>query len=102
MANKYKSFPHELSGGEQQRISLARAIVNNPSILIADEPTGNLDPDTSMDIMETINDINEAGTTVLMATHASDIVDSMRKRVIALEKGIIVRDEQRGAYGYED
>ncbi|ADK13391.1 MULTISPECIES: cell division ATP-binding protein FtsE [Clostridium] len=102
LANKYKSFPHELSGGEQQRISLARAIVNNPSILIADEPTGNLDPDTSMDIMETINDINEAGTTVLMATHASDIVDSMRKRVIALEKGIIVRDEQRGAYGYED
>ncbi|OBR91883.1 MULTISPECIES: cell division ATP-binding protein FtsE [Clostridium] len=102
LANKYKSFPHELSGGEQQRISLARAIVNNPSILIADEPTGNLDPDTSMDIMETIKDINEAGTTVLMATHASDIVDSMRKRVIALEKGIIVRDEQRGAYGYED
>ncbi|OAA86772.1 cell division ATP-binding protein FtsE [Clostridium ljungdahlii] len=102
LADKYKSFPHELSGGEQQRISLARAIVNNPSILIADEPTGNLDPDTSMDIMETINDINEAGTTVLMATHASDIVDSMRKRVIALEKGIIVRDEQRGAYGYED
>jgi cell division transport system ATP-binding protein len=102
LANKYKSFPHELSGGEQQRISLARAIVNNPSILIADEPTGNLDPDTSMDIMETIKDINEAGTTVLMATHASDIVDFMRKRVIALEKGIIVRDEQRGAYGYED
>ncbi len=102
LANKYKSFPHELSGGEQQRISLARAIVNNPSILIADEPTGNLDPDTSMEIMETINDINEAGTTVLMATHANDIVDSMRKRVIALEKGIIVRDEQRGAYGYED
>lgn len=102
LANKYKSFPHELSGGEQQRISLARAIVNNPSILIADEPTGNLDPDTSMDIMKTINDINEAGTTVLMATHASDIVNSMRKRVIELERGIIVRDEQRGAYGYED
>ncbi|MEY7999188.1 cell division ATP-binding protein FtsE [Clostridium sp. Mt-5] len=102
LANKYKSFPHELSGGEQQRISLARAIVNNPSILIADEPTGNLDPDTSMDIMDTINDINKAGTTVLMATHASNIVNSMRKRVIAIEKGIIVRDEQRGAYGYED
>ncbi|MCI1944527.1 cell division ATP-binding protein FtsE [Clostridium luticellarii] len=102
LAHKYKSFPHELSGGEQQRVSLARAIVNNPSILIADEPTGNLDPDTSMDIMDTINDINHAGTTVLMATHASDIVNSMRKRVIAIEKGIIVRDEQRGAYGYED
>lgn len=102
LAKKYKAFPHELSGGEQQRVSLARAIVNNPSILIADEPTGNLDPDTSLDIMNTINDINHAGTTVLMATHAKDIVDSMRKRVVALEKGIIVRDEQRGAYGYED
>ncbi|MBP2033497.1 cell division transport system ATP-binding protein [Clostridium algifaecis] len=102
LAKKYKAFPHELSGGEQQRISLARAIVNNPSILIADEPTGNLDPDTSMDIMDTINDINRAGTTVLMATHAREIVDNMRKRVIALEKGIIVRDEKRGAYGYED
>ncbi|WP_368489640.1 cell division ATP-binding protein FtsE [Clostridium sp. BJN0013] len=102
LSSKYKSFPHELSGGEQQRVSLARAIVNNPSILIADEPTGNLDPDTSMDIMETINDINHAGTTVLMATHASSIVNSMRKRVIEIEDGIIVRDEQRGAYDYED
>lgn len=102
LANKYKAFPHELSGGEQQRVSLARAIVNNPSILIADEPTGNLDPETAMDIMETISDISRAGTTVLMATHAKDIVDSMRKRVIAIEKGVIVRDEQRGAYGYED
>ncbi|BAH08206.1 cell division ATP-binding protein FtsE [Clostridium kluyveri] len=102
LSSKYKSFPHELSGGEQQRVSLARAIVNNPSILIADEPTGNLDPDTSMDIMDTINDINHAGTTVLMATHASSIVNSMRKRVIEIENGIIVRDEQRGAYDYED
>lgn len=102
LANKYKAFPHELSGGEQQRVSLARAIVNNPSILIADEPTGNLDPETAMDIMETLNDINHAGTTVVMATHAKDIVDSMKKRVIAVEKGIIVRDEQRGTYGYED
>jgi cell division transport system ATP-binding protein len=102
LGNKYKALPHELSGGEQQRISLARAIVNSPSILIADEPTGNLDPETSMDIMETLNDISRAGTTVVMATHAKDIVDSMRKRVIAIEKGIIVRDEQRGAYGYED
>ncbi|NMM62263.1 cell division ATP-binding protein FtsE [Clostridium sp. P21] len=102
LTNKYKAFPHELSGGEQQRISLARAIVNSPSILIADEPTGNLDPETSMDIMETLNDISRAGTTVVMATHAKDIVDTMRKRVIAIEKGVIVRDEQRGAYGYED
>ncbi|WPC41664.1 cell division ATP-binding protein FtsE [Clostridium sp. JS66] len=102
LANKYKAFPHELSGGEQQRISLARAIVNSPSILIADEPTGNLDPETSMDIMQTLNDISRAGTTVVMATHAKDIVDSMRKRVIAIEKGVIVRDEKRGAYGYED
>ena len=102
LSSKYKSFPHELSGGKQQRVSLARAIVNNPSILIADEPTGNLDPDTSMDIMDTINDINHAGTTVLMATHASSIVNSMRKRVIEIENGIIIRDEQRGAYEYED
>lgn len=102
LANKYKAFPHELSGGEQQRVSLARAIVNNPSILIADEPTGNLDPETAMDIMETLNDINHAGTTIVMATHAKDIVDVMKKRVIAVEKGTIVRDEQRGAYGYED
>lgn len=102
LANKYKAFPHELSGGEQQRVSLARAIVNNPSILIADEPTGNLDPETAMDIMETLNDINLAGTTVVMATHAKDIVDIMKKRVIAIEKGIVVRDEQRGMYGYED
>ena len=102
LAKKYKSFPNELSGGEQQRIALARAIVNNPSILIADEPTGNLDPETAMDIMDTISDINNAGTTVVMATHAKEIVDSMRKRVIAIEKGIIVRDEQRGAYGYEN
>lgn len=102
LANKYKAFPHELSGGEQQRVSLARAIVNNPSILIADEPTGNLDPETAMDIMDTLNDINHAGTTIVMATHAKDIVDEMKKRVIAIEKGILVRDEQRGMYGYED
>lgn len=102
LSSKYKAFPHELSGGEQQRVSLARAIVNNPTLLIADEPTGNLDPDTSIEIMEILNDINRAGTTILMATHARDIVDSMRKRVIALEKGVIVRDEERGAYGYED
>ncbi len=102
LSNKFKAFPHELSGGEQQRVSLARAIVNNPSILIADEPTGNLDPETAMEIMGTLNDINHAGTTILMATHAKEIVDVMRKRVIAIEKGTIVRDEKKGAYGYED
>ncbi|EJO5346858.1 cell division ATP-binding protein FtsE [Clostridium botulinum] len=102
LSNKYKAFPHELSGGEQQRISLARAIVNNPSILIADEPTGNLDPETSLGIMDILNDINHAGTTIVMATHAKDIVDKMRKRVIAIEKGTVVRDTERGVYGYED
>lgn len=102
LSNKYKAFPHQLSGGEQQRISLARAIVNNPSILIADEPTGNLDPETSLGIMDILNDINHAGTTIVMATHAKDIVDKMRKRVIAIEKGTVVRDAERGVYGYED
>lgn len=101
LSSKYRAFPNQLSGGEQQRVSLARAIVNNPNILIADEPTGNLDPDTSMEIMDIITDINRAGTTVLMATHAKDIVDKMRKRVIAIEKGLITRDEQKGAYEYE-
>lgn len=102
LSSKYKAFPNELSGGEQQRVSLARAIVNNPSVLIADEPTGNLDPETSNEIMEVLSDINRAGTTILMATHAKDIVDAMKKRVIAIEKGTIIRDEQRGRYGYED
>lgn len=99
---KYKQYPHQLSGGEQQRVAIARAIVNNPTLLIADEPTGNLDPATSLEIMDLLSDINKAGTTVLMATHAKDIVDAMKKRVVAIEKGIIVRDEQRGRYGYED
>lgn len=102
LSKKYKSFPNQLSGGEQQRVSIARAIVNNPELVIADEPTGNLDPDTAMDIMTTLSDINYAGTTVLMATHAKEIVDRMKKRVIALEKGHVVRDEQRGMYGYEN
>ncbi|WP_315119000.1 cell division ATP-binding protein FtsE [uncultured Clostridium sp.] len=102
LSSKQKVFPDQLSGGEQQRVALARAIVNNPSLLIADEPTGNLDPETAAEIMDILNDINHAGTTILMATHAKDIVNSMRKRVIAIEKGVIVRDEQRGAYEYED
>lgn len=102
LSSKYKAFPHELSGGEQQRVALARAIVNNPSLLIADEPTGNLDPETATEIMDILNDINHAGTTILMATHAKEIVDKMRKRVIAIEGGKIARDEQKGVYGYED
>lgn len=101
LSSKYKCFPNELSGGEQQRVALARAIVNNPTLLIADEPTGNLDPDTANGIMEILSDINRAGTTVLMATHAKEIVDNMRKRVIAMEKGVVARDEQKGGYGYE-
>ena len=102
LSHKYKMFPNELSGGEQQRVSLARAIVNNPSLLIADEPTGNLDPETAKEIMTLLDDINKAGTTILMATHAKDFVDSMQKRVIAIEGGEIVRDEKRGKFENED
>lgn len=102
LSHKYKMFPSELSGGEQQRVSLARAIVNNPSLLIADEPTGNLDPETAKEIMGLLDDINKAGTTILMATHAKDIVDTMKKRVIAIEGGEIVRDEKRGMYENEN
>ena len=102
LSHKYKMFPNELSGGEQQRVSLARAIVNNPTVLIADEPTGNLDPETAKEIMELLEDINRAGTTVLMATHAKDIVDSMKKRVIAIEQGTVVRDDRKGMYENEN
>ena len=102
LSHKYKMFPNELSGGEQQRVSLARAIVNNPSVLIADEPTGNLDPDTAKEIMELLEDINKSGTTIVMATHAKDIVDNMKKRVIAIEKGSIVRDDRKGMYENEN
>ena len=102
LSNKYKMFPNQLSGGEQQRVSIARAIVNNPQVLIADEPTGNLDPETAKEIMSLIDDINRAGTTIVMATHAKDIVDNMKKRVIAIEKGAVARDEKRGKYEYEN
>lgn len=95
---KAKLFPRQLSGGEQQRVALARALVNNPSILLADEPTGNLNPDTAMEIMEIFDDINKHGTTVIMATHAQDIVDSMKKRVVEISDGKIVRDEFGGVY----
>ncbi|QCX34442.1 cell division ATP-binding protein FtsE [Caloramator sp. E03] len=99
---KANLYPHQLSGGEQQRVALARALANNPGILICDEPTGNLDPDTAWGIMELLNDINKSGTTIVMATHAKEIVDKMKKRVVAIEKGVIIRDQQRGVYGYED
>lgn len=99
LSNKAKVYPNELSGGEQQRVALARAIVNNPSMLIADEPTGNLDPNTAWDIMGLINDINLRGTTVVVATHAKDIVDKMKKRVIRVDHGNIIRDEKGGYDG---
>ena len=97
-----RNFPTELSGGEQQRVAIARAIVNNPVIVIADEPTGNLDPETSWEIMKIFERINKNGTTIVMATHDKTVVDTMRKRVIAIERSSIVRDEAKGVYGYED
>jgi cell division transport system ATP-binding protein len=99
LGEKLERFPHELSGGEQQRVSIARAFVNRPLILLADEPTGNLDPATSVGIVRLLNRINHTGTTVVMATHDHAIVDSMRRRVIELEDGRIVRDQSRGIYG---
>jgi len=102
LKHKARFFPDELSGGEQQRVSIARSIVNNPSVLIADEPTGNLDPDTSWEIMRILEEINNRGTTILMATHNKEIVNTIRKRVIAIEDGKIVRDEARGEYGFYD
>ena len=98
LRDKYKNFPDELSGGEQQRVAIARAIVNDPAIVIADEPTGNLDPETSWDIMDIFQRINAVGTTIVMATHDKAIVDSMKRRVIAIENGRIVRDDPRGTY----
>ena len=100
LAGKENRRPDELSGGEQQRVAIARAFVNRPLILIADEPTGNLDPSTSVGIMKLLDRINRRGTTVVMATHDDDIVDQMRKRVIELEGGRVVRDQSRGVYGY--
>jgi len=99
LGHKAESFPNQLSGGEQQRVSIARAFVNHPPLLIADEPTGNLDPETSMGIMQLLYRINKTGTTVLMATHDREMVDRMRRRVIALEAGKVVRDQKRGGYG---
>jgi cell division transport system ATP-binding protein len=101
LAHKGTSLPDELSGGEQQRVSIARAVVNHPPLLICDEPTGNLDPDTSVGIMQLLYRINRAGTTILMVTHDREMVDKMRKRVIALEDGRLARDERRGGYATE-
>jgi cell division transport system ATP-binding protein len=99
LEGKSNRMPHELSGGEQQRVAIARAFVNRPLMLLADEPTGNLDPDTSQDIMLLLERINRTGTTVLMATHDHSIVDSMRRRVVELDLGQVVRDDSRGVYG---
>ena len=102
LAEKYKSYPKQLSGGEQQRVALARALVNKPNILLADEPTGNLDPKNSKEIMKLLETINERGTTVVVVTHNQEIVDEMKKRVIVLDKGVIVRDELQAGYTYAD
>jgi cell division transport system ATP-binding protein len=102
LSSKANSYPNQISGGEQQRTALARALVNNPSILIADEPTGNLDIRTAREIMKIINLIHRRGTTVIMATHAREIVDSMQKRVVTFDKGCIVSDEEKGEYSFED
>lgn len=101
LAHKARMKPGELSGGEQQRVALARALVNNPPLLVADEPTGNLDPQTAAEIMDLLDQINRRGTTVVIATHAKELVDAMKKRVITIENGKVAHDEERGAYIYE-
>jgi len=102
LADKMQALPHEMSGGEQQRVAIARSLVNSPAVIIADEPTGNLDPETSWGIMRLFEQINNRGTTVVMATHNKEIVNTLIKRVLAIENGEIVRDDDRGVYGYEN
>ncbi len=102
LSQKYRSYPNQMSGGEQQRVALARALVNDPKILLADEPTGNLDPKNSWEIMKLLEEINERGTTVVVVTHNREIVDAMKKRVITMKKGVVISDEKKGGYLYED
>ncbi len=102
LEDKHDALPHELSGGQQQRVSVARAFVNSPRLMLCDEPTGNLDPNTSVGIMKLLDRINRTGTTVVMSTHDQQIVDTMRRRVIELENGTVIRDQARGVYGYTD
>lgn len=102
LSSKYKSYPHQLSGGEQQRVAIARALINNPEVLLADEPTGNLDPHNSMEIMKLLEEINQKGTTVIVVTHSREIVDAMHKRVITIDRGTVISDEKEGGYRYEN
>ena len=102
LSSKYKFFPHQLSGGEQQRVAIARALINRPEILLADEPTGNLDPHDAMEIMGLLEKINRRGTTVIVVTHSHEIVDMMKKRVITIDRGMVIRDEEESGYHYED
>ena len=102
LSSKYKSFPHQLSGGEQQRVAIARALINRPALLLADEPTGNLDPQNAREIMKLLEEINSRGTTVIVETHSRELVDMMKKRVITLDKGYVISDEREGGYRYEN
>jgi len=102
LSSKYKAFPNQLSGGEQQRVAIARALINRPAVLLADEPTGNLDPQNAMEIMRLLEEINRKGTTVIVVTHSHEIVDMMKKRVITIDKGVVISDEEEGGYRYEN
>ena len=102
LSSKYKAFPHQLSGGEQQRVAIARALINQPAVLLADEPTGNLDPQNAREIMKLLEEINKRGTTVIVVTHSRELVDMMKKRVITMDKGVVISDEREGGYRYEN
>ena len=102
LSSKYKSFPQQLSGGEQQRVAIARALINNPEVLLADEPTGNLDNHNAIEIMKLLEEINQRGTTVIVVTHSQEIVERMQKRVITMDRGVVVSDEKKGGYINED